>query len=210
MQQPFGVRWPPSMTSHRPQYRPGVVSAFSARVACVTDFVGRSIMLVATQTWRSGWLRDRRPLYYVVRWIGRWLMIDILMQALLSALVQFGTVITIEPGIGAVAFCGVVIPIIFAAETFAPCENVGRSSPTLGVTSRSRASPSVIEQKAGIRRRDARGSLSRYAEAAFTGPRSQDRTGYRFCSCFLTDTCRMLRSARPVHIGPIMLRRGGS
>jgi paraquat-inducible protein A len=34
--------------------------------------------------------------------------------------VQFGTVITIEPGVGAVAFCGVVILTIFAAETFDP------------------------------------------------------------------------------------------
>jgi paraquat-inducible protein A len=35
-------------------------------------------------------------------------------------LVRFGTVVTIEPGIGAVAFCGVVILTIFAAETFDP------------------------------------------------------------------------------------------
>jgi paraquat-inducible protein A len=47
-------------------------------------------------------------------------MIDIFMEALLGALVRFGTVVTIEPGIGAVAFCGVVILTIFAAETFDP------------------------------------------------------------------------------------------
>jgi paraquat-inducible protein A len=35
-------------------------------------------------------------------------------------LVRFGSVITIEPGIGAVAFCGVVILTMFAAETFDP------------------------------------------------------------------------------------------
>jgi paraquat-inducible protein A len=47
-------------------------------------------------------------------------MIDIFMEALLGALVQFGGVVTIEPGIGAVAFCAVVILTIFAAETFDP------------------------------------------------------------------------------------------
>jgi paraquat-inducible protein A len=47
-------------------------------------------------------------------------MIDIVMEALLGALVRFGTVITIEPGVGAVAFCGVVILTIVAAETFDP------------------------------------------------------------------------------------------
>jgi paraquat-inducible protein A len=94
---------------------------FFASVAVpMMKLVGLSIMLIATQTGRSGWLRDRTRLYYAVRWIGRWSMIDIFMEALLGALVRFGTVITIEPGIGAVAFCGVVILTIFAAETFDP------------------------------------------------------------------------------------------
>ena len=82
--------------------------------------VGLSVMLIATQTGRSSWLRDRTRLYYVVRWVGRWSMIDIFMESLLGALVRFGTIVTIEPGIGAVAFCGVVILTIFAAETFDP------------------------------------------------------------------------------------------
>jgi paraquat-inducible protein A len=47
-------------------------------------------------------------------------MIDIFMEALLGALVKFGNVITIEPGIGAMAFCAVVILTMFAAETFDP------------------------------------------------------------------------------------------
>jgi paraquat-inducible protein A len=47
-------------------------------------------------------------------------MIDIFMESLLGALVQFGGVITIEPGIGAMAFCGVVVLTMFAAETFDP------------------------------------------------------------------------------------------
>jgi paraquat-inducible protein A len=93
---------------------------FASIAVPMLKLVGLSIMLVATQTGRAGWLRDRTRLYYVVRWIGRWSMIDIFMEALLGALVRFGTVITIEPGIGAIAFCGVVILTIFAAETFDP------------------------------------------------------------------------------------------
>jgi paraquat-inducible protein A len=42
------------------------------------------------------------------------------MESLLGALIVFGSVITIEPGAGAVAFCGVVILTMFAAETFDP------------------------------------------------------------------------------------------
>jgi paraquat-inducible protein A len=82
--------------------------------------VGLTVMLVSTQTGRVGWLRDRTRLYHFVRWIGRWSMIDIFMESLLGALVRFGSVITIEPGIGAVAFCAVVLLTMFAAETFDP------------------------------------------------------------------------------------------
>ena len=73
-----------------------------------------------SQTGRAGWLRDRTRLYHIVRFIGRWSMIDIFMESLLGALVAFGSVITIEPGVGALAFCGVVILTMFAAETFDP------------------------------------------------------------------------------------------
>jgi paraquat-inducible protein A len=93
---------------------------FASILVPMLKLVGLSIMLITTQTGRSGWLRDRTRLYHVVRWIGRWSMIDIFMEALLGALVKFGNVITIEPGIGAVAFCGVVILTMFAAETFDP------------------------------------------------------------------------------------------
>jgi paraquat-inducible protein A len=65
-------------------------------------------------------LRERTKLYYIVAWIGRWSMVDIFMESLLGAIVQFGGVVTIAPGIGAVAFCGVVILTIFAAEGFDP------------------------------------------------------------------------------------------
>jgi paraquat-inducible protein A len=93
---------------------------FASIAVPMLKLVGLSAMLVATQTGRAGWLRDRTRLYHVVRWIGRWSMIDIFMEALLGALVKFGNVITIEPGIGAMSFCGVVILTMFAAETFDP------------------------------------------------------------------------------------------
>ena len=86
----------------------------------VLKLVGLSIMLIATQTGRAGRLRDRTRLYHIVRFIGRWSMIDIFMESLLGALVVFGSVITIEPGVGALAFCAVVILTMFAAETFDP------------------------------------------------------------------------------------------
>lgn len=93
---------------------------FASIAVPMLKLVGLSGMLIATQTGRAGWLRDRTRLYHFVRWIGRWSMIDIFMESLLGALVRFGSVITIEPGIGAVAFCAVVILTMLAAETFDP------------------------------------------------------------------------------------------
>ena len=77
-------------------------------------------MLLAAETGATFMLVPRTRLYYVVAWIGRWSMIDIFMESLLGALVQFGAIATIRPGIGAVAFCAVVLLTIFAAEYFDP------------------------------------------------------------------------------------------
>ncbi len=93
---------------------------FASIAVPMLKLVSLSAMLIMTQTGRAEWLRDRTRLYHVVRWIGRWSMIDIFMEALLGALVKFGSVVTIEPGIGALAFCAVVILTMFAAESFDP------------------------------------------------------------------------------------------
>jgi paraquat-inducible protein A len=42
------------------------------------------------------------------------------MESILVALVQFGALVTINPGFGAIAFAGVVILTIFAARSFDP------------------------------------------------------------------------------------------
>ena len=79
-----------------------------------------AVMMVTTQATAAAFLRERTMLYYAVAWIGRWSMVDIFMESLLGALVQFGRVVTIEPGVGALAFCAVVFVTIFAAEAFDP------------------------------------------------------------------------------------------
>ena len=102
------------------QYPLALLVFFASIAVPVLKLVGLSIMLITIQTGRAGWLRDRVRLYHIVRFIGRWSMIDIFMESLLGALVAFGSVITIEPGVGALAFCAVVILTMFAAETFDP------------------------------------------------------------------------------------------
>jgi len=91
---------------------------FASIAVPMVKIIGLTTMLIMTQRGRITSLRGRTYLYLFVRWIGRWSMIDIFMEALLGALVRFGALVTIQPGIGAVAFCGVVILTMLAAESF--------------------------------------------------------------------------------------------
>jgi paraquat-inducible protein A len=102
------------------QYPLAALVFFASIAVPVLKLIGLSLMLITIQTGRTGWLRDRTRLYHIVRFVGRWSMIDIFMESLLGALVAFGSVITIEPGAGALAFCAVVVLTMFAAETFDP------------------------------------------------------------------------------------------
>jgi paraquat-inducible protein A len=119
---------------------PLALLVFFASIAVpLLKLIGLSIMLIATRIGRAGWLRDRTRLYHVIRFIGRWSMIDIFMESLLGALVAFGAVITIEPGMGALAFCAVVVLTMFAAETFEPRLMWDRASGSAPVPSRTGA-----------------------------------------------------------------------
>jgi paraquat-inducible protein A len=102
------------------QYPLAALVFFASIAVPMLKLFGLSIMLITIQTGRTGWLRDRTRLYHIVRFVGRWSMIDIFMESLLGALVAFGSIVTIEPGAGALAFCAVVILTMFAAETFDP------------------------------------------------------------------------------------------
>jgi paraquat-inducible protein A len=70
---------------------------------------------------KSDWRpRDRTLLYRITQLVGAWSMVDIFLVGLLSGLVSFGLLATIEPGIGAVFFCTAVILTIMAAHNFDP------------------------------------------------------------------------------------------
>ena len=101
---------------------PLAVIVFLASVTVpVLKIIGLGVMLSFT----VGLLPRHAPvrltkLYRIVAVIGRWSMIDIFMEAILASLVKFGTVATIAPGGGAIAFAAVVVLTIFAAEGFDP------------------------------------------------------------------------------------------
>ena len=100
---------------------PLALLVFFASVAVpVLKLVSLILLLVTTMAGLRVGRRDRTVLYRIIDAVGRWSMIDIFMESILVALVQFGAVVTVIPGPGAIAFASVVILTMFAARTFDP------------------------------------------------------------------------------------------
>lgn len=93
---------------------------FASIMVPMLKLVGLTILLTSIHARRNDRLHDRTVLYRIIDSIGRWSMIDIFMESILVALVQFGALVTINPGFGAIAFAGVVVLTMFAARSFDP------------------------------------------------------------------------------------------
>jgi paraquat-inducible protein A len=77
--------------------------------------------LVSTTTWHSGLARRLRTwIHKVISWIGPWAMLDVFLLAILVALVKFGTMATVAPGPGLLAFASVVVLTLMASASFEP------------------------------------------------------------------------------------------
>jgi paraquat-inducible protein A len=82
--------------------------------------ISLTFLLISVQR-RSTWKpKVRAQLYRIVEAIGRWSMIDVYVATMLTALVQFGDLMSIRAGVGAIAFGSVVMLTIFAARSFDP------------------------------------------------------------------------------------------
>ena len=93
---------------------------FASITVPVLKIAGLILLLIATQAGSRWRLRDRTLFYRIIESVGRWSMIDVFMISILVGLVQLGSLATIEAGVGVVAFAGVVIVTMFAAEAFDP------------------------------------------------------------------------------------------
>lgn len=82
--------------------------------------IGIALLLYSIQRHQPMSARQRILMYRFIEWIGRWSMLDIFVIAILVAVVNFGSLASIEPGLGAAAFASVVIMTMLAALTFDP------------------------------------------------------------------------------------------
>jgi paraquat-inducible protein A len=86
----------------------------------VFKLIALSTLVALTQFGAASGLKSRTQLYRVVEFIGQWSMLDVFVVILLSALGQFGALLSIQPGSGAIAFGAVVILTMLAAISFDP------------------------------------------------------------------------------------------
>ena len=64
--------------------------------------------------------RDRTIVYKIIESIGRWSMLDVFLLSILVALVKLGSLATVLPGPGIIAFAAVVVLTILASQSFDP------------------------------------------------------------------------------------------
>jgi len=93
---------------------------FASIIVPVFKLAGLTWFLVATRLHSSQLLRERTALYRLIDFIGRWSNIDVFMISIVSALLQFGTLTTVDPGPGIASFAAVVILTMVAAHAFDP------------------------------------------------------------------------------------------
>ena len=93
---------------------------FASVVVPLLKLIALAFLLISVQR-RSAWRPvERTRLYHVVEAVGRWSMTDIYVVTILVALVSLGNLATVEAGVGAIYFGGVVVLTMFAAESFDP------------------------------------------------------------------------------------------
>lgn len=96
-----------------------VIFVASVVVPC-TKFLILGILLVTAQR-RSTWaMRERARLYRLVELVGYWSMLDVLVVAVVAALVKFQSLSDIEPRTGILFFGTVVILTMLSAMQFDP------------------------------------------------------------------------------------------
>jgi paraquat-inducible protein A len=94
---------------------------FTASVAVpFTKFIAIGLLLLTVRQ-NSRWEQHQRTvLYRIVEFIGYWSMLDVIVVALTSSLMQFQVLGTAEPRPGIAFFCAVVVATMLSALSFDP------------------------------------------------------------------------------------------
>ncbi|WP_165769452.1 paraquat-inducible protein A [Arboricoccus pini] len=100
---------------------PIALLVFTASIVVpILKLVGMVWLLLSVQLGVRRGRRQRTMIFFFIRGVGRWSMVDIFMISILVSLVSLGAIATVVPGMGALSFAAVVLLTMLAAESFDP------------------------------------------------------------------------------------------
>ncbi|HMH17484.1 MAG TPA: paraquat-inducible protein A [Burkholderiales bacterium] len=86
----------------------------------ILKLLGLFFLVVSTKFRSAYWQRERTWIFKIIDVIGPWAMLDVFLLAILVALVKLGSIATVLPGRGLIAFTGMVVFTILASASFDP------------------------------------------------------------------------------------------
>jgi paraquat-inducible protein A len=89
-------------------------------VVPILKIIVLAALLISEHRRSRRWPGHRARLYRLTELVGRWSMVDIFVITLMVAMVELGSVATITPGPGSVAFALMVFSTILAVQCFDP------------------------------------------------------------------------------------------
>lgn len=89
-------------------------------VVPVAKIIGLGYILFSIQFKQQILKKQRMFIYFVVKWIGKWSVMDLFVISIMMTLVDRGQILNFTPGFGAVAFGVVVVLTMLATDSFDP------------------------------------------------------------------------------------------
>lgn len=89
-------------------------------VVPVCKILGLSYILLAIKFKREIFHKQRMYIFFVIKWIGRWSMMDLFVISIMMTLLDRGQILDFTPGYGAIAFGLVVVLTMLATESLDP------------------------------------------------------------------------------------------
>ncbi|RLA44849.1 MAG: hypothetical protein DRR06_08705 [Gammaproteobacteria bacterium] len=105
---------------HHGSYPVAAIIFIASILVPSSKLLGLSVLVWTASRGKIARPQEHTVLYRAVEFVGRWSMIDVFVVAILAALIQLGGILVIHPGAAILAFTGVVIVTMLAAESFDP------------------------------------------------------------------------------------------
>jgi len=84
----------------------------------VIKIVALGWLCFSVKTNRIRFFNNNQRMYRMTEFVGRWSMVDVFVVTILVALIQFGALMNIQPGIATISFAGMVVVTMLAATSF--------------------------------------------------------------------------------------------